>query len=110
MALMTATKKRLAHHVFFTLHDASATKIQDLKAACHKYLDHHPGVESFAVGVVNPDLDRPVNDRAYHVSLHVVFDSRESHDIYQVAPRHNEFIAEQKSNWSQVRVFDSDLD
>lgn len=107
---MTAPQKRLAHHVFFTLQDSSAEKIQELQAACHKYLDGHPGVDSFAVGVLNADLARPVNDRGYHVSLHVVFDSRESHDIYQVAPRHNEFIAEQKGNWSQVRVFDSDLD
>jgi hypothetical protein len=107
---MTSSKKRLAHHVFFTLQDSSAAKIQELKAACHKYLDNHPGLDSFAVGVLNPDLARPVNDRGYHVSLHVVFDSRESHDIYQTAPRHLEFIAEQKPNWSQVRVFDSDLD
>jgi len=107
---MSSSKKRLAHHVFFTLQDSSAAKIQELTAACHKYLDHHPGVESFAVGVLNADLARPVNDRGYHVSLHVVFDSREAHDQYQVAPRHNEFIAEQKSNWQQVRVFDSDLD
>jgi hypothetical protein len=107
---MTSSKKRLAHHVFFTLHDSSETKIQELKAACHKYLDNHPGLDSFAVGVLNADLARPVNDRGYHVSLHVVFDSRESHDIYQTAPRHLEFIAEQKPNWSQVRVFDSDLD
>ena len=107
---MTATNKRLAHHVFFTLHDSSDAKINELKMACHKYLDNHPGVASFAVGTLNADLVRPVNDRSYHVSLHVVFESREAHDIYQTAPRHDEFIAEQKPNWSQVRVFDSDLD
>jgi len=38
-----------------------------------------------------------------------VFDSRASHDIYQTAPRHVQFINEQKPNWKQVRVFDSDL-
>lgn len=107
---MSSNKTRLAHHVFFTLHDASQAKILELKAACHKYLDGHPGVESFAVGTLNPDLARPVNDRGYHVSLHVVFHSRADHDAYQVAPRHDQFIAEQKANWQQVRVFDSDLD
>ena len=51
---------------------------------------------------------RPVNDRNYDVALHVVFDGRESHDAYQIAPRHLEFIAEGKENWKTVRVFDSD--
>lgn len=100
---------RLAHHVYFTLHDNSAAKIAELVTACKKYLDNHPGLESFAVGTLNPDLSRPVNDRGYEVSLHVVFEDRAAHDAYQVAPRHNQFIDEQKPNWKQVRVFDSDL-
>lgn len=101
---------RLAHHVFFTLHDNSAPKIDDLLRACQKYLDGHPGVESYAAGKLNPELNRPVNDRSYDVSLHVVFDDRASHDAYQVDPRHLQFVDEQKPNWKQVRVFDSDLE
>ena len=104
-----ATPTRLAHHVFFALHDNSAPKIAQLVAACQKYLDNHPGLESFAVGTLNADLARPVNDRGYEVSLHVVFVDRAAHDAYQVAPRHLQFIDEQKPNWKQVRVFDSDL-
>jgi hypothetical protein len=104
-----ATAARLAHHVFFTLNDNSAAKIAELVSACQKYLDDHPGVESFAVGRLNPDLARPVNDLGYEVSLHVVFTDRAAHDAYQVAPRHMQFIDEQKPNWKQVRVFDSDL-
>ena len=104
-----AKAARLAHHVFFSLYDNSSAKIAELVAACQKYLDNHPGLESFAVGTLNPDLARPVNDRAYEVSLHVVFVDRAAHDAYQVAPRHNQFIEEQKPNWKQVRVFDSDL-
>lgn len=100
---------RLAHHVFFSLHDNSPVKIAELLAACQKYLVDHPGVETFEVGTLNPELKRPVNDVTYDVSLHVVFTDRAAHDAYQVAPRHNRFIDEQKPNWKQVRVFDSDL-
>ncbi len=52
---------RLAHHVFFTLQDDSQTKIDELLAACKKYLDDHPGVIDFAVGTRDPELNRPVN-------------------------------------------------
>lgn len=97
----------LAHNVFFTLKDSSEAKIAELIAACKKYLSNHEGVAFFAAGGLEPDLDRPVNDRDFHVALHVVFNSREDHDQYQTHERHNEFIAEQKDNWESVRVFDS---
>lgn len=100
---------QLAHHVFFTLHDASDDRTEQLIAACKHYLDAHDGVVSFAVGRRTPDLQREVNDAQFHVSLHVVFASRADHDAYQTHPRHLEFIAQQKPNWAQVRVFDSDL-
>ena len=95
--------------VYFTLLDESEVKILELVNASKKYLDGHPGVVYFSVGTLNKELARPVNDRGYQVTLNVVFDSRESHDLYQVAPRHLEFIAEQKTNWKLVRIFDSDI-
>ena len=100
---------QLSNMVYFTLADDSPQKITELVTACKKYLDGHDGVVYFSVGTLNPDLARPVNDREYHVTLNVVFDSREAHDRYQVAPRHTQFIDEQKSNWKKVRVFDSDI-
>ena len=54
--------------------------------ACKKYLPTHPGVLHFSVGTLNPELDRPVNDRDFDVALHIVFDSKAAHDAYQVAP------------------------
>jgi quinol monooxygenase YgiN len=104
-----ATSQRLAHMVYFTLADASPAKIDELVAACQKYLNDHPGLEYFAVGTLNPDLSRPVNVTDFHVSLHTVFTDRAAHDAYQVAPRHLAFIEECKPNWKQVRVLDSDL-
>jgi hypothetical protein len=97
----------LAHNVYFTLHDNSEAAIAALVAACKKYLAKHPGVVFFAAGTLQPELDRPVNDRSFDVALHVVFDSLASHDAYQDAPLHHQFIAENKPNWKQVRVFDS---
>lgn len=99
---------KLAHHVFFTLSDRSVASQQRLVEACQKYLDGHEGVCDFSVGVREPDLDRPVN-ADFDVSLHVVFVDRAAHDRYQTAPRHLQFIEEQKPGWAEVRVFDSNL-
>ena len=97
----------LAHNVYFTLKDSSDAAIERLVQACHKYLKNHPGVVFYAAGTLVPDLARPVNDRAFHVALHVVFDGKASHDAYQTAPDHLSFIEENRDNWQQVRVFDS---
>jgi hypothetical protein len=97
----------LAHNVYFTLHDNSDSARQALVAACKKYLKSHPGVLFFACGTPQEELQRPVNDRAFDVALHVVFDSLASHDAYQDAPPHHKFVEENKPNWKQVRVFDS---
>ncbi|MFG0335735.1 MAG: Dabb family protein [Maioricimonas sp. JB049] len=97
----------LVHNVYFTLKDDSPEAVDRLVAACHKYLKDHPGVVFFAAGTIAEDLDRPVNDRMADVGLHVVFEDRASHDTYQTARDHLTFIEEQKANWKQVRVFDS---
>ncbi|MFT5526696.1 MAG: hypothetical protein ACI9G1_003894 [Pirellulaceae bacterium] len=100
----------LAHNVFFTLSDKSDDAIANLVAECHKHLKGHEGTVFFAAGGLIPDLDRPVNVRDFEVALHVVFDGRESHDKYQLDPRHLEFIENNKSNWASVRVFDSNVE
>lgn len=99
---------RLAHQVFFKLNNRDEATVEALVNACQKYLTGHEGILDFAVGVREPRYDRPVN-ADYDVALHVVFDNQASHDAYQVAPRHLEFIEEQKSNWDVVQVFDSNL-
>ena len=83
---------------------------QRLLAACKKYLSKHPGEVFFAAGILVKDLDRPVNDRDFDVALHIVFQDRKSHDLYQDAPRHKQFIDENKANWKKVRVFDSEVE
>jgi hypothetical protein len=97
----------LVHNVYFSLNDPSPANVQKLVASCKKYLTDHPGTVFFAAGTL-ADLDRPVNDRDFDVALHVIFKDRASHDQYQTAPRHLQFIEENKADWKKVRVFDSD--
>ncbi len=98
---------RLAHNVFFQLHDASPANIEALTQACHKYLNVQPGILFFAAGPICRELNRPVNDQDWDVGLHLIFDSLESHDLYQDDPTHLQFINENKATWAKVRVFDS---
>ena len=97
----------LVHNVFFSLHDASDAGKAKLVAACKKYLTDHAGTVFFACGTRELELDRPVNDLDFDVGLHIVFRTKADHDGYQAAPRHDQFIAENKDNWKKVRVFDS---
>jgi hypothetical protein len=102
------SERPFGHMVFFTLVDASPDHQQHLVDACHKYLSDHPGTVHFSAGTL-ADTARDVNDRDFHVALHLVFANRAAHDAYQAAERHHEFIREQKPRWAKVRVFDSYL-
>jgi hypothetical protein len=97
----------LAHNVFFSLNDNSQASQAKLIEACKKYLTGHAGTVMFAVGSLAKDLCRPVNDRDFDVGLHILFQNQAAHDAYQVHPRHEQFVAESKSTWKKVRVFDS---
>ncbi len=99
--------RALVHAVYFTLHDPTAQNIERLVAACHEHLAGHAGERCFAAGPLCAKLDRPVNVRDFHVALLVVFADKAAHDAYQISPRHQRFLAEQKASWAAVRVFDS---
>ncbi|QDV68200.1 Stress responsive A/B Barrel Domain protein [Rosistilla carotiformis] len=100
---------KFAHCVFFTLNDKSDVQCESLIAAGLKYLKPHDGIVSYSMGRREPEMQRPVNDQEFDVCLAIVFADRAAHDAYQVSDPHNEFIAEQKENWKQVRVFDSNV-
>ena len=99
--------KLLAHDVYFTLKDNSPAARKKLIDACQKYLSGHPGEVFFATGERVESLKREVNDQDYDVYLGIVFRDMAAHDKYQDAPRHLDFIKENKDNWKKVRVFDS---
>ena len=104
-----AVEPQLAHMVYFTLAEDTQENRNTLIAACQKYLTGHERTVYFSAGSLADDLKRDVNDRDFHVALHLVFADKKSHDKYQTHPRHLKFIAENKHLWSQVRVFDSYL-
>jgi Stress responsive A/B Barrel Domain len=98
----------IAHMVYFTLKDASPAAQQKLVDDCHRDLKSAPGILYFAAGTRVLGLTRPVNVQDFHVGLHVIFESRKAHDDYQTSEAHVRFLAEQRDNWAQVRVFDCD--
>jgi hypothetical protein len=97
----------IVHDVYFTLKDSTPENKKKLVDACKKYLSKHPGTVNFAAGTLAEDLKRPVNDRDWDVGLHVVFQDKASHDKYQDAELHLQFIKENKESWKKVRVFDT---
>ena len=99
-----------AHNVFFTLNDSSPAQCEALVRECYEYLRGHDGVVAFSAGTRAAGCERDVNDVQFQVSLHMVFADRRSHDAYQTAPRHVEFVARNKANWNKVRVFDSTIE
>jgi len=99
----------LSHAVYFTLKTRTPEAAAKLVASCHKHLTGHPGTVFFSAGTCAAEYDREVNDRDYDVALTIVFESHAAHDVYQTAPRHEQFIAENATDWAKVRVFDANL-
>ena len=102
-----AAEPMIAHDVYFALKDSTPEAKQKLVAACKKYLSKHEGTVFFATGTRAEDFAQPVNDKDFDVSLNLVFKNKAAHDKYQVSDLHKQFIAENRANWKQVRVFDS---
>jgi SPX domain protein involved in polyphosphate accumulation len=96
----------LAHNVYFLLNDNSPAAVKAMVDDCHVYLAHLPGIVFYAAGTPS-DIDRPISDREYDVALHVVFQDSESLDTYLNHPKHVEFAGKYRSNWKDVRAFDS---
>jgi hypothetical protein len=96
-----------AHSVYFSLTDNSPQAKERLVAACKKHLTGHPGTVFFAAGTLAEDIRWSVSDRDFDVALHLVFESRAAHDVYQDSPQHEQFLEENQSNWKAIRVFDA---
>ncbi|MFO0957935.1 MAG: Dabb family protein [Isosphaeraceae bacterium] len=99
---------QLAHMVFFELKDHSAEARAKFVASCHKYLSGHEGVQYYSIGTIAEDVVEPnVSVRDFDVSLHLVFDSKESEAKYLKDPRHVKFVEENRESFGKVRVFDT---
>ena len=97
----------MTHDVFFVLADDAPETQAKLIAACHKFLTGHPGTIWFSAGPRAKEMEGEVNDRDFDVALHLVFKNKAALDAYGKSERHDQFLAEAKSLWSKVRVFDS---
>ncbi len=104
---MSNSTGQLTHCVFFALQDNTPENCQALVDECHTYLNRPGGVVSMHVGIRDAGLDREVNDADFDVSLVIVFESRDAHDVYQDHPEHLTFIERNKQTWRSVRVFDA---
>lgn len=100
---------QFVHNVYFTLNDDSNEAQDRLVAECQKYLTDHPGTIHFAVGKRQEASQRDVNDQDFQVALNIVFADQAAHDAYQIAPRHQQFVDDNRENWKTVRVFDAEL-
>lgn len=98
---------QLTHCVFFALKNNTPENCQALVEECNTYLNRPGGVVSMHVGIREADLDREVNDADFDVSLVLVFENRQAHDVYQDHPEHVTFIERNKETWRSVRVFDA---
>jgi hypothetical protein len=98
----------IVHDVYFTLLDPTPANREALVQEGFTWLKSHPGMVEFSAGVRAGEMRRDVNDTSFDVSMHSVFTDKASHDAYQdTSPRHAQFVARNKANWAQVRVFDS---
>ncbi len=97
----------LVHSVYFALKDNSDRVIEQCIAQCDNYLADHPGLEYSFAGRRAAELNRQVNDDRFDVAVLVAFKDQPSHDSYQTADMHNEFIEKTRDGWEDVRVFDA---
>lgn len=107
LARRPAQGPALAHNVYFTLNDNSPAAREKLVADCYEYLRDHPGVTFFAAGTIVEEHAREVNVRGWDVGLHIVFASKQHHDLYQKAADHQKFIEANQQNWKAVHVYDT---
>ncbi len=97
-------KEAFVHNVYFWLKNPAdiETFVEGVKGLANiKYLrDVH-------VGVPVPS-DKPIVESSYHVSLLTIFNSIEDHDLYQVDPIHENFLANYVKQYvERVMVTDS---
>ena len=96
----------LVHDVYFTLRDDTPAERAALANACRS-LAQLDVVLRLAVGERVLELNRPVNDQAFGVALHVIFRDAAAQAAYQSSPAHQALLATWTPKFASVRVFDS---
>lgn len=112
----TSRDTPIHHDIYITLKDHSKMAIQKQLRLGKEYLgvNKHPGELSFSATVLATGLKRHKqvpylhNETDFDVAFHLIFANARAHDKYQCSYAHvHEFIPKSKSNWQELRVFDS---
>jgi hypothetical protein len=102
-----ASKKQLAHHVFFWLKNPDSREdLNDLLAGL-RTLEKIESVRRIHIGVPASTEKRDVVDSSYSASELIFFDDVAGQDAYQVHPIHKKFVEQCSHLWQKVIVYDS---
>ncbi len=97
----------LIHSVFFWLKPGlTAAQRKQFRRAVES-LAGIKSVEKIYVGAPAATEKRPIIDDSYAVALTVVCKDVAAHDAYQVDPLHLAFVAQCKTFWSRVQIYDA---
>lgn len=97
------------HQVFFKLSDRTPQSFDVFTKSCWDLLSKHEGLEQFRLGFRDVEMQRPVSDQQFDVSMTMIFDRIESYMLYQQHPDHQKWITLYGSMSLNRRVFDSYL-
>jgi hypothetical protein len=97
----------LIHTVFFWLKpELTEAQRTEFRRAVET-LGGIKAVEKIYVGTPAATEKRPIIDSSYSVALTVVCKDVAAHDAYQVDPIHLAFVAQCKTFWSRVQIYDA---
>lgn len=97
----------LVHSVFFWLKpELTDAQRADFRRAVEA-LAGIKSVEQIYVGTPAATPKRPVIDDSYSVALTVLCKDLAAQDAYQVDPLHLEFVANYKTYWTRVQIYDA---
>lgn len=98
---MDNSSRIMMHSTYFKLEMGASSAIRDsYMETCRAFLSGSKGMMSFWVGEIAEDMNRPVNDKAFHIAMNQMFESKAMFDIYNGHdPRHDQFV-EEVNRWA----------
>jgi hypothetical protein len=96
-----------AHHVYFWLENPDDPDDRAEFEKGVRELLEVPVIQSYHFGTPAATTDRDVVEGSYTYSYLVFFEDRESHDVYQEHPIHQQFIKDYQHLWKKVVVYDA---
>lgn len=96
----------LVHTVFFWLKPELTAAQREAFAAALASLHAIP-MQAFYTGRPASMPPRPVVDASFDHAITCVFEDRAAHDAYQTHPVHLAFLAQCKTWWTRVQIYDA---